>query len=45
LGYSFAERGIQLPEALKLIRKAVELSPEDPYIMDSLGGFTIVWVM
>ncbi len=37
LGYSLAERGTQLPEALKLIRKAVELSPEDPYIMDSLG--------
>ena len=37
LGYSFAERGMHLPEALKLIRKAVELSPDDPYIMDSLG--------
>lgn len=37
LGYSFAERGAQLPEALKLIQKAAELSPEDPYIMDSLG--------
>ena len=37
LGYSLAERGAQLPEALKLILKAVELSPEDPYIMDSLG--------
>ena len=37
LGYSYAERGIQLTEALKLIKKASELSPEDPYIMDSLG--------
>ncbi len=37
LGYSLAERGDQLPEALKLIKRAVELSPDDPYIMDSLG--------
>ncbi|MDR4515909.1 MAG: tetratricopeptide repeat protein [Nitrosomonas sp.] len=37
LGYSFAERGMHLPEALMLIKKAVELSPDDPYIMDSLG--------
>ena len=37
LGYSFAERGLHLPEALRLIKKAVELSPDDPYIMDSLG--------
>lgn len=37
LGYSLAERRAQLPEALKLIKKAIELSPEDPYIMDSLG--------
>jgi len=37
LGYSYAERGLHLPEALKLIKKAVELLPDDPYIMDSLG--------
>lgn len=37
LGYSYADRGIQLPEALKLIQRAIELSPSDPYIMDSLG--------
>ncbi len=38
LGYSLAERGgNHLPEALALIKKAVELSPDDPFIMDSLG--------
>lgn len=37
LGYSLAERREHLPEALKLIKKAVELAPEDPFIMDSLG--------
>lgn len=37
LGYSLAERGQRLPEALALIQKAIELSPDDPYIMDSLG--------
>lgn len=37
LGYSLAERGLRLPEALSLIQKAIELSPGDPYIMDSLG--------
>lgn len=37
LGYSFAERREHLPEALKLIKKAVELAPDDPFIMDSLG--------
>lgn len=37
LGYSLAERGDRLPEALKLIKKAVALSPNDAYIMDSLG--------
>ncbi len=37
LGYSLAERGQRLPEALALIQKAIELSPDDPYILDSLG--------
>ncbi len=37
LGYSFAERGIRLPEAKTLIAKALELSPGDPFITDSLG--------
>lgn len=40
LGYSFAERGIRLDEARKLIAKATELAPEDPFIMDSMG-----WVL
>ncbi|HET7671417.1 MAG TPA: tetratricopeptide repeat protein [Burkholderiales bacterium] len=37
LGYSFAERNTRLPEARKLIEKALELSPEDYFIIDSLG--------
>lgn len=37
LGYSFAERRVRLPEAKALIQKAVQLSPEDPFIADSLG--------
>jgi Flp pilus assembly protein TadD len=37
LGYSFAERNLRLPEARKLIEKALELSPEDYFIIDSLG--------
>ena len=37
LGYSLADRGIRLEEAQALILKAVELSPQDPYIQDSLG--------
>jgi tetratricopeptide (TPR) repeat protein len=40
LGYSFAERNMRLPEARKLIEKALELSPEDYFIIDSLG-----WVL
>ena len=37
LGYSFAERNLRLPEARKLVEKAVELAPEDYYILDSMG--------
>ncbi|MEY4729092.1 MAG: hypothetical protein RL020_250 [Pseudomonadota bacterium] len=37
LGYTFAERNIRLPEALQLIEKAHALTPEDPFIQDSLG--------
>lgn len=37
LGYSLAERNMRLPEAIQLINKALELSPKDPLITDSLG--------
>ena len=37
LGYSLADRNTRLPEARKLIEKALELSPEDYFILDSLG--------
>jgi len=40
LGYSFADRNLRLPEARKLIEKALELAPEDYFIIDSLG-----WVL
>lgn len=40
LGYSLADRNIRLDEARQWIEKAVQLSPHDPYIQDSLG-----WVM
>lgn len=37
LGYSLTERGVRLDEAERLLSKAVELAPGDPFIMDSLG--------
>ncbi len=37
LGYSYADRNIKLMEAKSLIETATKLSPEDHYIMDSLG--------
>ena len=40
LGYSLADRNMRLPEARKLVEKALELAPDDFFIMDSLG-----WVL
>jgi len=40
LGYSFADRNVRLPEAKKLIEKALQLSPDDFFIVDSMG-----WVL
>ena len=37
LGYSLADRKIRLQEARELVTQAVQLTPEDPYIQDSLG--------
>jgi tetratricopeptide (TPR) repeat protein len=40
LGYSLADRNLRLAEAKKLIERALELAPEDHYIIDSMG-----WVL
>ena len=40
LGYSWVDQGLHLDRARKMIEKAVELRPNDGYIVDSLG-----WVL
>lgn len=37
LGYSFADRNVKIDEAIRLIQKGLELSPNDHYMLDSLG--------
>lgn len=37
LGYGWADQGLHLEEALKMIERAVTLRPSDGYITDSLG--------
>ncbi|MDP9052448.1 MAG: tetratricopeptide repeat protein [Acidobacteriota bacterium] len=37
LGYMLADRGEKLPEALKMIRQAVDLEPQNGAYLDSLG--------
>jgi tetratricopeptide (TPR) repeat protein len=37
LGFSWADRNVRLDEAKKLITQALQMSPDDAYITDSLG--------
>jgi tetratricopeptide (TPR) repeat protein len=37
LGYTFADRNIRLQEAYELIDKALQLAPDDGFILDSMG--------
>jgi len=37
LGYSWADKGINLEESLTLVKKALIIKPDAAYIMDSLG--------
>ncbi len=37
LGYTYAEMGIHLDQAMDLITRALRIQPEDGYITDSLG--------
>jgi tetratricopeptide (TPR) repeat protein len=37
LGYTYAEQGTHLEEAEDLIKRALKFSPNDGYILDSLG--------
>jgi tetratricopeptide (TPR) repeat protein len=37
LGYSLADRKLRLPEARELVKKALQIAPNDPFILDSLG--------
>ncbi len=40
IGYTWAEQGVRFDDAERMIRRAVELKPDDGYITDSLG-----WVL
>ncbi|MEI9967196.1 MAG: tetratricopeptide repeat protein [Terracidiphilus sp.] len=39
LGYMWADKGIKLPDALKMIRKAVDLEPRTAHISIRWAGF------
>ncbi len=37
LGYTLADRNLRLPEAKQYVEKALKLSPDDGFILDSMG--------
>lgn len=37
LAFTYAEMGVKLPEAEKLVRRALEMEPKDAYILDTYG--------
>ncbi len=37
LGYAYADRGVRLSEAKDLIEQALQLAPDDPFVIDSLA--------
>ena len=37
LGYSWVDQGLNIDEAFKMLRRAVDLRPKDGYVIDSLG--------
>src|SRR5690606_7793484 len=39
LGYTFADRNVNLNEAEELLEQALELEPDNPYILDSVGWY------
>lgn len=39
LGYTFADRNVNLDEAEELLERALELEPDNPYILDSVGWY------
>lgn len=39
LGYTFADQNVRLDEARDLLNRALQLEPDNPYILDSVGWY------
>ncbi|SPD73955.1 Tetratricopeptide repeat protein [uncultured Desulfobacterium sp.] len=37
IGYTYAEQGVRLDEAMEMVKRALEIKPDSGYIIDSLG--------